>query len=144
MTDEPYVDWIFSTLNANARLAEIPSLHKDGTLKLFHLEPPKNEELPLIWLAAISVVDKDARTLKDADNLSFEADVQFMVMTQSADMANEVSNIIYNEFNAKVRPTEKVVLCRCEKPIFEKYEAESDTQEAVFQGALRAKIFYTK
>ena len=144
MTNEPYIDWISSTLNANARLAEIPSLHKDGALKLYHLEPPKNEELPLIWLATIAVSDKDARTLKDANNLSFEADVQFTVMSQSFDMAQEVSNLIYEEFNAKIRPAERVVLCRCEKPIFDKSEAESDAQETIFQGAIRAKIFYTK
>lgn len=144
MTKEPYIDWIFSTLNANARLAEIPGLHKDGALKLYHLEPPKNEELPLIWLATIAVSDKDARTLKDANNLSFEADVQFTVMSQSFDMAQEVSNLIYEEFNAKIRPAERVVLCRCEKPIFDKSEAESDAQETIFQGAVRAKIFYTK
>ena len=72
MTDpkqnEPYIDWVVQTLNANERLKQIPSLWQDGSLKLYPLGAPKNETLPLIWFTTLSIGDKDTRTLADFKN----------------------------------------------------------------------------
>lgn len=148
MTDpkqnEPYIDWVVQTLNANERLKQIPSLWQNGSLKLYPLGAPKNEALPLIWFTTLSVSDKDERTLADFKNLAYEAEMQFNVMTSSFNFTRELANIIYGELDSKVRPFERVITSYCDKPIFEKSESESDAQEVIYQAAIRATITFTR
>lgn len=148
MTDpkqnEPYIDWVVQTLNANERLKQIPSLWQNGSLKLYPLGAPKNETLPLIWFTTLSIGDKDTRTLADFKNLAYEAEMQFNVMTGSFNFTRELANIIYGEFDSKVRPYERVITAYCDKPIFSKSESESDAQEVIYEAAVRATITFTR